>query len=182
MTLGWRTLAPHDGHAFGRIVAVGDTRSYEGWEVVATSSGAYACRFRLIVGPDEVARALEVDADGPRGLRRLSVRRSARGQWWADGKRRTDLDGPLDADVASTPLTNTPTIRRLNLAIGAAADVEVVWVDIPTLTICRREQRYERLACDRYRFSTGDFLAVIDVDEDAVVRDYEHIATREFRR
>jgi hypothetical protein len=163
-------------------VAVGDTWVHEGWEVVAGVSGGYACRFRLVVGPDFVARALEVDADGPRGLRRLSVRRSPRGQWWADGKRRTDLDGPLDADVAATPLTNTPTIRRLALAVGAAAEIEVVWVGVPSLAISRVAQRYERLAPDRYRFTSGDFQADIITDDDGLVRDYEHFAERLFRR
>jgi hypothetical protein len=127
-------------------------------------------------------RALEVDADGPHGLRRLSVRRSLKGQWWADGKRRTDLDGPLDADVAATPLTNTPTIRRLRLAIGEAAEIDVIWVDVPSLAVSRVGQRYERLGTDRYRFTAGEFEAELTVDDDCVVRDYQRFAERAFRR
>jgi hypothetical protein len=155
---------------------------HEGWEVVATASGGHACRFRLVVGPDLVARALEVDADGPRGLRRLSVRRSPKGQWWVDGKRRLDLDGPLDADVAATPLTNTPTIRRLALEVQASATVSVVWVDVPSLTLAVVEQRYERVGPDRYRFTAGDVEAELALDPDGVVRDYGGFAELVFRR
>ena len=77
--LGWRRLEPDPGHAYGRVLRVGDAAVYEGWEVVAGPSGGWAIRFRLVVGPDSVARALECDADGPRGLRRVSVRRSPKG-------------------------------------------------------------------------------------------------------
>ena len=179
--LGWQRLAPDEGHAYGRVLSLDDARIYEGWEVIAGPSGGYACRFRLVVGPDGITRALEVEADGPRGLRRLSVRRSLKGQWWADGKRRADLDGPLDADVAATPLTNTPAIRRLGLSSGDAADIEVVWVDVPSLAIAKTAQRYERLERDRYRFTAGDFMAEVTVDDDGLVRDHEHFAGRIFR-
>jgi hypothetical protein len=174
------------GHAYARVVHVGDTTVYEGWEVVARPGGGHAVRFRLVVGPDFVARALEVDADGPNGLRRLSVRRNPKGHWWADSKRRTDLDGSLDIDVAATPLTNTPTIRRLGLAPREAADVTVSWVDVPSLTIAAFDQRYERLpselGVDRYSYSSGDFKSILTTDPDGLVRDYEFVAERVFRR
>jgi hypothetical protein len=156
---------------------------FEGWEVVAAPSGGYASRFRLVVGPDFVARALEVDADGPRGLRRVSARRDPKGHWWVNGQRRSDLDPALDADVAATPLTNTPTIRRLALDVGETADLSVAWVDVPSLEVTLREQRYERVDESTFRFSTPDgFTARITVDEDGTVRDYEGFAERAFRR
>jgi hypothetical protein len=73
-------------------------------------------------------------------------------------------------------------MRRLALRVGEAASFEVVWVDVPSLAISRVEQRYERLAEDRYRYSAGSFSAEITVDEDGLVRDYEHVAARLFRR
>jgi hypothetical protein len=187
VTAGWRRLSPDDGHAYARVVDVGDTHVYEGWEVITRPSGGHAVRFRLVVGPDFVARALEVDADGPRGLRRLSVRRNPRGQWWADGKRRTDLDGCLDIDVAATPLTNTPTIRRLDLQLGEATELTVAWVDIPSLSIGPFVQRYERVNAAEpgthgYRYESGTFEAGLTTDPDGLVRDYEFVAERIFRR
>ena len=48
-------------------------------------------------------------------------------------QRRSDLDPSLDADIAATPLTNTPTINRLDLAPGEVAEIVVAWVDVPSL-------------------------------------------------
>jgi hypothetical protein len=175
-------VPPDDGHAYGRIVMVGDAHVFEGWEIVAVPSGGHAVRFRLVVGPDFVARALEMDADGPRGVRRLSVRRDPKGHWWANGQRRSDLDAAVDLDVAATPLTNTPTIRRLALAPGASADIIVAWVDVPALEVNAVEQRYTRLDDTTYRFETGDFRALVTTDDDGVVRDFDAFADRVFRR
>ena len=184
--LGWRRLEPDPGHAYGRVLRVGDAVVYEGWEVVAGTSGGWAVRFRLVVGPDSVARALECDADGPRGLRRVSVRRSPKGQWWVDGKRRPDLDGCLDIDVAATPLTNTPTIRRLGLDVGQSADLIVAWVEVPSLAVSAEPQGYDRLPggpdTHRFRFrSAATEGLALTTDPDGLVRDYEGFAERVFR-
>jgi hypothetical protein len=139
------------------------------------------------VGPTFVARALEVDADGPRGLRRLSMRRAPKGQWWVDGKRRPDLDPCLDMDVAATPLTNTPALRRLELDVGQSADITVAWVDVPSLAVSTEPQGYHRLPdgpdhrCYRFR-ATGIDGLVLTTDPDDLVRDYEAFAERVFRR
>jgi uncharacterized protein len=189
------------GHAYGRILAIDDAQIYEGWEVAAGARGAWAVRFRLVVSDRSIARALEADADGPYGLRHLSVRRNPRGQWWVDGKRRSDLDACLDIDVAATPLTNTPTIRRLGLAVGESAEVVVGWVDVPALSIAAEDQSYERLpsidGADHYRFrwraaeseradtdSLPEWTAgrTIATDPDGIVRDYEAFAERIHRR
>jgi hypothetical protein len=186
---GWRRIDETPGHAYARVVNIARESVYEGWEVAAGPTGGWAVRFRLVVDASSIARALEVDADGPHGWRRLSMRRDPKGRWWADGKRRLDLDECLDADVAATPLTNTPTIRRLDLAAGESADIQVAWVDIPSLTVTAAPQGYDRLAADevgglsRYRFrATGIDGLVLTTDPDGIVRDYERFAERVFRR
>ncbi len=201
--MAWRRIDETPGHAYGRILAIDDAHVYEGWEVAAGATAAWAIRFRLVVSSVSVARALEADADGPHGLRHLSVRRNPRGQWWVDGKRRSDLEECLDIDVAATPLTNTPTIRRLRLTVGEAREVIVAWVDVPGLAIMPAPQSYERLApaadADRYRFRSraqrettmeagGDDAPVwtdgrtITTDPDGIVREYEAFAERIHRR
>lgn len=155
--------------------------------MVARRSDGWAMRFRLIVGPNHVPRALEAEADGPLGLRRLSVRRSPKGQWFVDGKRRLDLEPCLDLDVAATPLTNTPTVRRLGLDVGQSEDLVVAWVDVPSLTVTAEAQGYDRLADGpdhrRYRFrAAGIEGLVLTTDLDGLVRDYEAFAERVFRR
>jgi uncharacterized protein len=187
ITLGWRRLGPNPGHAYGRVIRLSETVIFEGWEVVAGPADGWAVRFRLVVGPNFVARALEAEADGPRGLRRVSVRRSPKGLWWVDGKRRPDLDPCLDIDVAATPLTNTPTIRRLALDVGQSAELAVAWVDVPSLAVTPESQGYDRLTDAgeqrRYRFRAGGIHGlVLTADADGLVRDYEDFAKRAFRR
>jgi len=191
---GWRRIDRTPGHAYARVVNIANESVYEGWEVAAGPTGGWAVRFRLVVDGSSIARALEVDADGPHGWRRLSMRRDPKGRWWADGKRRLDLDDCLDADVAATPLTNTPTIRRLDLVVGESADIQVAWIAIPSLAVTVEPQGYDRLppAADtfgdgaevaRYRFrAAGIDGLMLMTDPDGIVRDYERFAERVFRR
>ena len=72
-----------------------------------------------------------------------------------------------------TPATNTLPIRRLaGLATGEAAELRMAWVQFPGLEVLKSAQQYERLAGDRWRFSTGDFSAELLVDPDGLVLDY----------
>jgi hypothetical protein len=104
---------------------------------------------------------------GPSGLRLSGVVLTA-----AHG---TPLDVRylVEADLTVTPATNTLPIRRLAaLEVGQAADLEMAWVQFPGLEVLGSAQRYERLAADRWRFSTGEFEAELLVDGDGLVLDY----------
>jgi hypothetical protein len=48
----------------------------------------------------------------------------------------------------------------------------MAWVQFPGLEVIASEQRYERLAPDRWKFSTGDFQAELVVDGDGLVHEY----------
>ena len=48
----------------------------------------------------------------------------------------------------------------------------MAWVQFPDLEVLPSAQRYQRLAPDRWRFSTGDFQADLLVDPDGTVLDY----------
>ena len=72
-----------------------------------------------------------------------------------------------------TPATNTLPIRRLDaLETGQAADFRMAWVQFPGLEVLPSAQRYQRLAPDRWHFSTDDFHAELLVDPDGLVLDY----------
>ena len=58
------------------------------------------------------------------------------------------------------------------LAVGEAADLRMAWVQFPDLSVIPSAQRYERLAADRWRFSTGDFSAELLVDPGGLVLEY----------
>ena len=103
------------------------------------------------------------------------------GRWGEmNGAHRHDLAGATDIHLPCTPFTHTVPIRRLQLAIGASADVIGAETDVETLGIVRVQHRYERLSARRFGrtdLETG-VIQTFDVDEYGLVHD----AQDEFRR
>jgi uncharacterized protein len=90
-----------------------------------------------------------------------------------NGSYRTELDGCADVELACTPFTATVPIRRLKLAIGQQADLDVIDIDVETLATSRQPVRYERLSERTYqrtalrsgevrRFEVDEFGLVVD--------------------
>jgi hypothetical protein len=115
---------------------------------------------------------------GADGTREFLLERDDRGSWSRDGERFAEGDGCADADLGWTPATNTIPIRRLGLAPGESASIRVVWIRYPELDVVAADQHYECLSTDRFRFSSGDFSAVLEVDDDGIVLDYEGLWRR----
>jgi uncharacterized protein len=92
-----------------------------------------------------------------------------------------EFTGAIDVDLAMTPFTNTLPIRRLGLAVGASADIIVVYVTFPDLAVIADPQRYTRLAERTYRFESldGGFVRNIEVDEHGLVVTYPGLFRRE---
>lgn len=124
--------------------------------------------------------------DSPQRTRPITVERGD-GVWRVRGRRRRDLDGCVDIDVAATPLTNTFPIRRYaGIGVGESRTEPVAWVEVPTLRVVRVEQTYTRLGPlpgvrGGQRWSYGDpdhGTRDISVDRDGLVIDYEGFAER----
>lgn len=100
----------------------------------------------------------------------------ARHRWGEmNGVYRTDLDGAVDIELACTPFTPAVPIRRLGLhqlAVGEAAELPVIDVDVETLAAVPVLVRYERTTADTWRrvaagggvreFSLDDYGLVVD--------------------
>ena len=128
-------------------------------------------RYLVETDPDGLTRRVELALDGGAVHRVLLA--DGTGRWrWEDGPELAEVAGALDVDLAVTPATNTLPIRRLGLDVGQAADLSMAWVRFPGLEVLASAQRYERLAPDRWRFSSGDFTAELLVDPDGLVLDY----------
>ncbi len=113
--------------------------------------------------------------------RRLDLYADGAGHWSDDaGAELPGLAGCFDIDISATPFTNTLPIRRRALETGSAADITVVYIDLPALTAQPAMQRYTRLSEDRYRFEArGDgFTAELPVDPDGLVLDYPGLFRR----
>ena len=111
--------------------------------------------------------------------RRLKLERAGDG-WLSDGIRDPRLDGCAEPDLGLTPSTNALAIRRLDLAVGQAAEIRCAWVKFPALSVEPSLQRYERLGERDYRYTNvaSGFTARVTVDACALPVDYESIWTR----
>ncbi len=89
------------------------------------------------------------------------------------GRYRDEFDGCADVELACTPFTATIPIRRLRLAVGEVADINVIDVDVETLATSRQPVRYERLGDQSYRRTalTSGASREFDVDEFGLVVD-----------
>ena len=98
----------------------------------------------------------------------------ATGRWTRDGAPAPQVAGCLDVDLGFSPVTNTLPIRRLALAVGAAAPVRAAWLRFPGLELEPLEQVYRRLAPARYAYESaaGRFRAELEVDGDGLVTRY----------
>ena len=89
---------------------------------------------------------------------------------------------PGDADFVDlgfSPLTNTLPILRDGLHRGGAPrDYVMALVDVPSLEVSLSEQRYEPIGSNAVRFSSGDFEAVLELDEHGFVVRYPGLAER----
>jgi uncharacterized protein len=95
---------------------------------------------------------------------------------------RTRRVGPTDADFVDlgySPLTNTlPILRDGLLEGGEPRDYVMALVDVPSLEVARSEQRYEPFAPGLVRFRSGDFTAMLELDDDGFVVRYPGLAVR----
>jgi hypothetical protein len=129
-------------------------------------------RYRVEAGPDGLTRRVELELDG--GATHRVLLADGGGRWrWDGGPELAEVAGALDVDLTVTPATNALPIRRVGaLDVGQGADLRMAWVQFPGLEVLGSAQRYQRLAADRWRFSTGEFTAELLVDPDGLVLDY----------
>ena len=121
--------------------------------------------------------------DGPIDLggRNLELVRSPQAGWDHDlDSPTTDLADCKTIDIAVTPFTNTLAIRLLDLQIGETADIDVVFVTVPALTVAPASQRYSRLSPTMYRYENpaSGFRADLTVDSEGLVVDYPGLFRR----
>lgn len=137
--------------------------------------GDEPCRYAVSLAPDGTLR----DATIASGDRTTQIEH-VDGAWTVDGEERPDLGGATDVDITATPATNALPIRRLGLAVGSRADIEVAWVQVPSLEVRLGRQRYTRVGPRAYCFESRDreFRRTLTVDADGFVLSYPGLFER----
>ena len=141
----------------------------------------YRLDYELTTGDDWVTERLVLEARDHGGERRLELRREPGGAWTANGEAVAGVDGALDCDLQSSPLTNAmPILRDRLLDGGEPRDYLMAWVSVPDLTVTPSPQRYEPIAPGRVRYVSldSDFTAELELDEDGLVVRYPRLAER----
>ncbi len=94
------------------------------------------------------------------------------------------VDGPeVDVGIERTDyfdLNFSPLFNTLPLLDGLEepTDFVMTFVRVPSLEVERSEQRYEPLGERLVRYSSGDFVAEVEFDEDWFVTRYQWLAER----
>jgi len=95
------------------------------------------------------------------------------GTWRNDsGVEHSFLAGRVGLDMTGTPITKTLLLRKLDLAVGESAEVDVAHIMVPGLKLERRPQRYTRLGDRDYRVEGPD--STISYNDDRPVEDAVH--------
>jgi uncharacterized protein len=96
------------------------------------------------------------------------------------GRARRVEPGDTDfVDLGYSPLTNTlPILRDGLLEGGEPRDYVMALVEVPSLEVARSEQRYEPFAPGLVRFRSGEFTAMLELDDDGFVVRYPALAAR----
>jgi uncharacterized protein len=175
----WRRIL--DDHSFEECVV---TTALNGFgiagHVIAAQDGApLVVHYDIDCGGNWSARSVTIEQRLGDLQRRLRLERAGDG-WLVDGVRDARLDGCAEPDLGLTPSTNALAIRRLDLAIGQAAEIRCAWVKFPALSVEPSLQRYERLGERDYRYTNvaSEITALVAVDALALPVTYESIWTR----
>ncbi len=103
----------------------------------------------------------------------IHLRRETGGWRHADGPLIAGSNGAIDVDIGCTAATNTLPIRRLDLAVGETAEIDVLYLPVTSCAPIIVRQRYARHrgGYDYKNLDTG-FSARLTVDAGAWVTEY----------
>lgn len=169
----WRRL-DLPGHDACRLAPGGDGWRLEGTAVFRHEDAAARLAYR--VDCDRAWRSRSGRILGWIGDRDLDleIARGEDGAWTFGGAPVRGLEGCLDLDLGFTPATNLLAIRRLDLALGQAAEAPAAWLDLGSLALTHLPQRYERRSESTYWYEAPSFgyAALLEVAPSGFVRRY----------
>ena len=169
----WRRL-DRPGHEITRLSFVEATWRLEGTAVF--TEDRQVCRLEYRVVCDAGWRTQSARVSGSVGDEnvQLEIRVDAASRWWLNDVEQPQVEGCLDLDLNFSPVTNTLPIRRLELAVGQAAEVRAAWLRFPSFKLEPLAQLYRREAAGRYVYESagGAFHTHLAVDPDGFVTFY----------
>ncbi|WP_137389460.1 putative glycolipid-binding domain-containing protein [Rhodoligotrophos defluvii] len=149
--------------------------------VICGWQGGYRLDHSWQLTPDWRTLSLGIERWDADGRRSLSLKRDGN-RWLVDGEPRPDLDGADEPDLSVTPFCNTLIIRHMLADEGSTLTVDTAYVNGDDLRVSRSRQRYDFKASGCFRYVdlglAAGFEADLHVDNDGLVRHYEHLFER----
>ena len=180
LTTIWRR---HDfpGHKACRVIRIDSRWQIAGVAVFVCENKPCRLNYEIDCDPHWVTRSAVVTGWVGEQTIDIAILRDANGQWQHNGRVCDAVAGCIDIDLNFSPSTNLLPIRRLNLNVGAAAQVRAAWLKFPSFTLEPLEQSYTRLDQMFYRHESagGRFVADLSVDSAGMVINYGEIWSRE---
>jgi len=169
----WRRLDT-PGHDACRLDESAAGWTLDGTAVFVDDEGPARLAYRVVC--DRAWRTRRGRIRGWLGARRveLTVARTSAGVWVLDGGPVPGLEGCDDLDLAFTPATNLPPLRRAALAVGRAADLPAAWLDVSAGTLTVLPQRYERRSPTTYWYEAPSvgYQGLLEVASSGFIRRY----------
>jgi len=170
-TIRWRGLDPVTLEHCHVISTTRDTR-IRGTIITP----AYGLFYRIKLDDSEVVRTVKLERSDGQALELFS---DGAGNWSDDrAEPLSALKGCVDIDIWPTPLTNSLPIWRASWIDDAPQRFAMAWIDADEMTIRRSEQVYTRLDASHFRFQSGDFDRVLQIDADGLVVSYPGLFER----
>ena len=162
----WRRL-DRPGHESARLA-----RLESHWHLTGTAVFLHEqqpCRLDYQVVCDSTWRTISGRVSGWVGDQLIQVELAvdATRRWRLNGTEYPAVSGCIDLDLNFSPSTNLLPIRRLDLAVGQAAEVKAAWLRFPSFTLEPLPQTYRRLGAARYRYESGGGAFVRDLSINA---------------
>ena len=176
----WQHIEGRRGFEIARLCpGLQDGHSITGHSTGEDEGRPWGLHYALELDAAWTTRSVAVEGMSEEGPWALELRGDGAGHWLRDGAAAPELEGCLDIDLAATVLTNLLPVRRLDLEVGAAGTLDVIWISIPPEREVRRvPQRYERLGMHLWRYASAGFEAEIEVDDFGLVTAYAGLARR----
>jgi len=169
----WQRL-DRPGHEAARLIFHDPFWQLSGTVVFAEEG--LPCRLEYLIACSagwQTLRAKIAGWVGPQSVR-LDVAADSNRHWRLNGQACPAVDGCSDLDLSFSPATNLLPIRRLGLAVGAAADVTTAWLRFPQLTLEPLAQEYRRIAERTYQYVAIEtaFTTMLEVSAAGMVLHY----------
>lgn len=162
-----------DGHDRCTLRTTAHGAELSGAAVLPALAAGATARYRLLVDGRWRVTEVDVHVRGGGGDARLRLLAPAPGRWERDGAPRPELDGCLDVALDFTPAGLTPLLRRVALAPGERADVDVVTLRLPGLAVTRERVGIEHDERDRWLHHVAGRTAALHVGPQGLVTEYE---------